>query len=67
VRTLGANTSIGSGTLGVYVTHETHSRHVFYRPSENRVWGTLIVGSNSDARDLNPKDPLEWFDFLRGS
>ncbi len=67
VRTLGANTSSGNGVLGVYIVHESHSRHVFCRPSTNEVWGTLIIGSNHDVRPLDPNNPMEWFDFLRGS
>jgi len=67
VRVLDASTSVGSGVLGVYVTHESHSRHVFCRPSDGRVWGTLITGGGNDTRNLDSRDPLEWFDFLRGS
>ena len=67
VLTLDANTSTGNGVLGVYVAHESHSRHVYCRPSKNEVWGTLIIGSHNDARTLDPSNPLEWFDFLRGS
>ena len=67
IRTLGAKASMGNGVLGVYVTHDSHSRHVYCRPSKNEVWGTLIIGSNNDVRTLSNNDPLEWFDFLRGS
>jgi hypothetical protein len=66
-RTLDASSSIGNGVFGVYVVHESHSRHVFCRPSEGEVWGTLIVGDNHDVRTLPEDDPLTWFDFLRGS
>lgn len=64
---LDAETSAGDGVLGVYLVHESHSRHVFYRPSEGEVWGTLIVGDHNYVRTLPSGDLLAWFDFLRGS